>query len=260
MAAAEATAEASPPSSRRSTTPPRRSTTCGSFARLGYAHGIEFVAGFFEQTLPGLAGGERRWSVIRLDGDTYDVTLLALRCLYPSLSNGGYLIIDDYLDIDECRQAVDDFRREHSIDEPLEQVDWACARWRRTSERRLSRTWRPPGRLLGRARRCTPGPSPRAHRARPPTQRPRRLIGVATAADSFQAAGPPYTPTACCGKPLLLRPVTTGPRRCTCPSTSPSRGSSGSVRAPGCSWPVRASARESGSSRWSYSSMVCHNH
>lgn len=106
-----------------------------SFARLGYAHGIEFVAGFFEQTLPGLAGGERRWSVIRLDGDTYDVTLLALRCLYPSLSNGGYLIIDDYLDIDECRQAVDDFRREHSIEEPLEQVDWACARWRRTSER-----------------------------------------------------------------------------------------------------------------------------
>jgi O-methyltransferase len=106
-----------------------------SFARLGYVRGVEFVPGFFEQTLPTLAGGKHRWSVIRLDGDTYDVTLLALRCLYPSLSNGGYLIVDDYLDIDECRHAVDDFRREHSIDEPLEQVDWSCARWRRASER-----------------------------------------------------------------------------------------------------------------------------
>jgi O-methyltransferase len=106
-----------------------------SFARLGYVHGVKFVPGFFEQTLPTLADGKRRWSVIRLDGDTYDVTLLALRCLYPSLSNGGYLIVDDYLDIDECRHAVDDFRQEHSIDEPLEQVDWSCARWRRTSER-----------------------------------------------------------------------------------------------------------------------------
>jgi O-methyltransferase len=108
-----------------------------SFARLGYVNGVKFVPGFFEQTLPTLPGGDRPWSVIRLDGDTYDVTLLALRCLYPSLSTGGYLIVDDYLDIDECRHAVDDFRREHSIDEPLEQVDWSCARWRRTSERAI---------------------------------------------------------------------------------------------------------------------------
>jgi Macrocin-O-methyltransferase (TylF) len=105
-----------------------------SFVRLGYEHGVRFVPGFFEETLPGLAGSEPRWSVIRLDGDTYDVTLLALRCLYPSLSPGGYLIVDDYLALDECRQAVEDFRREHRIEEPLEQVDWTCARWRRGSE------------------------------------------------------------------------------------------------------------------------------
>ena len=105
-----------------------------SFVRLGYEHGVRFVPGFFEETLPGLAGSERRWSVIRLDGDTYDVTLLALRCLYPNLSPGGYLIVDDYLALDECRQAVEDFRREHRIAEPLEQVDWTCARWRRGSE------------------------------------------------------------------------------------------------------------------------------
>ncbi len=105
-----------------------------NFARFGYEHGVRFVPGFFEDTLPGLTGGEQRWSVVRLDGDTYDVTLLALRCLYPNLSPGGYLIIDDYLALDECRQAVDDFRREHGIEEPVEQVDWTCARWRRVSD------------------------------------------------------------------------------------------------------------------------------
>ena len=103
-----------------------------SFARFGCEQGVRFVPGFFEETLPDLAGGDRRWSVIRLDGDTYDVTLLALRCLYPSLSPGGYVVVDDYRDIDECRQAVDDFRREQAIAEPIEPVDWSCARWRRT--------------------------------------------------------------------------------------------------------------------------------
>ncbi len=106
-----------------------------AFARLGYVDGVRFVPGFFEQTLPELAVGEHRWSVIRLDGDTYDVTHLALRCLYPSLSPGGFLIVDDYFDIGECRRAVDDFRHEHSIEEQVEQVDWSCAQWRRTSER-----------------------------------------------------------------------------------------------------------------------------
>lgn len=116
-----------------------------AFARLGYVRGVRFVPGFFEQTLPRLAGGERRWSLIRLDGDTYDVTLLALRCLYPSLSPGGYLIIDDYFDIDECRQAVDDFRREHRLEETIERVDWSCARWRRASAQRMEPCATPPG-------------------------------------------------------------------------------------------------------------------
>jgi O-methyltransferase len=116
-----------------------------SFTRLGCTRGVKFVPGFFDHTLPLLAGDDRQWSVIRLDCDTYDVTLLALRCLYPSLSVGGYLIVDDYLDIDECRHAVDDFRREHSIHEPLEQVDWSCARWRRGSEQPIERYVAPSG-------------------------------------------------------------------------------------------------------------------
>lgn len=101
------------------------------FSRLGCEEGVRFVPGFFEETMPELRG--HRWSLIRLDGDTYDATRTTLECLYPGLSVGGYLIVDDYGALDECRRAVDDFRRERSIDDPLEDIDWTGVRWRRTT-------------------------------------------------------------------------------------------------------------------------------
>jgi O-methyltransferase len=103
-----------------------------SFARLGLDHDVSFVPGFFQDTLPSLRA--RQWSIARLDGDSYDATRLALEALYPALAIGGYLIIDDYLPLDDCRRAVDDFRREHGITEPIEPVDWSAARWRRETE------------------------------------------------------------------------------------------------------------------------------
>jgi O-methyltransferase len=102
------------------------------FARFGCEQGVELVEGFFDETLPTLRG--RRWSVVRLDGDTYEATWVGLESLYPGLSSGGYLIIDDYGLIQECRAAVDDFRREHRIAEPIEKVDWNAVRWRREDE------------------------------------------------------------------------------------------------------------------------------
>lgn len=102
-----------------------------NFARLGLDHAVEFIPGFFEETLRGLAG--RRWAIVRLDGDTYDATRCSLEALYPDLSSGGYLVLDDYVQIDQCREAVDDFRREQGITEPIEQIDWSGARWRRQS-------------------------------------------------------------------------------------------------------------------------------
>lgn len=103
-----------------------------NFARLGLDEGVTFIPGFFEDTL--LTLGDRRWSIARLDGDTYDATRFSLEALYPNLSAGGYLIIDDYVQIDQCREAVDDFRRERGIAAPLEHVDWSGARWRRVDE------------------------------------------------------------------------------------------------------------------------------
>jgi hypothetical protein len=93
---------------------------------------VRFVPGLFEDTLPGLAG--RSWGIIRLDGDSYEATRVALESLYAGLRPGGYLIVDDYGAVAECRRAVDEFRDEQGIAEPLEAVDWTCVRWRRGSE------------------------------------------------------------------------------------------------------------------------------
>jgi hypothetical protein len=102
------------------------------FARFGLDHGIRFVEGFFDETLPSLRGN--RWSLLRLDGDTYESTWVTLEALYPGLSAGGYVIVDDYQLIRECRAAVDDFRRDRGIEEPIVKNDWCSARWRREDE------------------------------------------------------------------------------------------------------------------------------
>ena len=103
-----------------------------SFERFGLDHGVELIEGFFEDTLPGL--GERRWSLVRLDADTYDSTVLALSSLYDGLEGGGYLVVDDYGALEECRAAVDRFRAGRGIEASIEWVDDICVRWRKRAD------------------------------------------------------------------------------------------------------------------------------
>ena len=69
-----------------------------------------------EQGAP--VGGIGALSLIRLDGDTYDSTMDALTLLYPRLSVGGFVVIDDF-HLAGCRQAVVDFRRQHGLVDPI---------------------------------------------------------------------------------------------------------------------------------------------
>lgn len=134
-----------------------------NFARLGLSANVNFVPGFFENTLPKLPA--RRWAIARLDGDSYDATRLGLEVLYPNVADGGYVVIDDYLPLDDCRRAVDDFRRERGITEPIEPIDWSGARWRKASAPDpLPETLDPPPEGLGVPRvtaRSVPRPSVR---------------------------------------------------------------------------------------------------
>jgi O-methyltransferase len=92
---------------------------------------IHFLAGWFRDTLP--SAPITRLAVLRLDGDLYESTIVALQSLYPKLSVGGYLIIDDYGVMPGCKLAVEDFRREAGITEEIKQVDSDAIFWRRQS-------------------------------------------------------------------------------------------------------------------------------
>lgn len=100
------------------------------FSRFGLLDDqVNFVKGWFKDTLPALKG--HPWSVIRIDADLYESTMQALELLYPDLSPGGYLIVDDYGGLESCKAAVDDFRTKNAITEPLIKVDWTAVYWQR---------------------------------------------------------------------------------------------------------------------------------
>lgn len=90
---------------------------------------VEFLKGWFCDTLPGLRG--RKFALLRLDGDMYQSTMDALTNLYDGLSVGGYCIIDDYGAIPSCKQAVEDFRTARGITAPLSEVDWTGVWWQK---------------------------------------------------------------------------------------------------------------------------------
>jgi O-methyltransferase len=101
-----------------------------NFTRYGLLDDqVRFLVGWFRDTLP--TAPIDRLAVLRLDGDMYESTMDALRHLYPRLSVGGYVIIDDYGAVTACKEAVEDFRAEHGITEKLTQTDWTCVFWQR---------------------------------------------------------------------------------------------------------------------------------
>lgn len=68
---------------------------------------FRFVPGRVEETL--LHEVPDNIAVLRLDTDWFESTLMELNVLYPKLSSGGVLIIDDYGHFTGAKKAVDDF-------------------------------------------------------------------------------------------------------------------------------------------------------
>jgi O-methyltransferase len=89
---------------------------------------VRFLVGWFRDTLP--TAPMDKLAVLRLDGDMYESTFDALTHLYPKLSQRGYAIIDDYA-IPGCRAAVEDYRANQHIKEPLVSIDHYAKYWQR---------------------------------------------------------------------------------------------------------------------------------
>lgn len=88
---------------------------------------IKFIPGWFSESLPSF---NSKLAVLRADGDLYSSTLDILQNCYDLVSDGGFVIIDDYGAMIECRRAVDRFLEERKLKVKLQEIDWSGVYWR----------------------------------------------------------------------------------------------------------------------------------
>jgi O-methyltransferase len=102
-----------------------------NFKRYGLLDAqVRFVKGWFKDTVP--AAQLDRIAVLRLDGDMYESTIQVLEGFYRKVSVDGFVIVDDYGALTNCRKAVHDFRSKYGIVEQIHPIDWTGAFWRRS--------------------------------------------------------------------------------------------------------------------------------
>jgi O-methyltransferase len=101
-----------------------------NFARYGMLDDqVVFLEGWFRDTLP--AAPIAKLAILRLDGDMYESTMDALSALYDKVSEGGFVIVDEYGAYPRCRAAIDDFRAQRKIAEHMHDIDGSGVFWRR---------------------------------------------------------------------------------------------------------------------------------
>lgn len=99
-----------------------------NFRRFGLMDDrVRFLEGWFHETLP--SAPVEQLALLRLDGDLYESTKVALESLYERVSPGGWVIIDDYHAWPGCRRAVDEFRRARDVREELGEIDGTAVFW-----------------------------------------------------------------------------------------------------------------------------------
>lgn len=78
------------------------------------------VKGWFDKTLP---GHKSKISILRLDADWYESTMVCLENLYDKLSPGGVIMVDDYYVWDGCTRAIHDYLAKYKLQDRIFQFD-----------------------------------------------------------------------------------------------------------------------------------------
>jgi len=105
-----------------------------NFKRFGLLDDkVKFLEGWFSETLP--KAPIEKLAIIRLDGDLYESTMDALKHLYHKLSDGGFIIVDDYHCAEPCKQAIDEYRAENNITDEIVAIDWSAVYWRKNMDK-----------------------------------------------------------------------------------------------------------------------------
>jgi cephalosporin hydroxylase len=71
-------------------------------------------------------------ALLRVDSGDPETVAAVLEALYERVAGGGFVVIDGYGSAG-CQAAVDAFRSERGIADPLERVDWSAAAWRKAA-------------------------------------------------------------------------------------------------------------------------------
>ena len=80
-----------------------------NLADTGCAEGVKLVKGDVRKTLLDTANLPEKISILRLDTDFYDSTKIELEALFPRVSEGGVVIVDDYGVWAGAKKAVDEY-------------------------------------------------------------------------------------------------------------------------------------------------------
>jgi len=91
---------------------------------------VKFLKGWFDDTIP--TAPVNKLAILRLDGDYYDSTIVCLEHLYPKVSPGGFVILDDYGLLTGEKNAVDEYRAKHGITDRMIQVNDQEYFWRKS--------------------------------------------------------------------------------------------------------------------------------
>lgn len=103
-----------------------------NFKKYGLLDGqVRFLQGWFSETLP--HAPIEKLAVLRLDGDMYESTMDVLRNLYDKVSEGGFIIVDDFGAVQGCQTAILEFRANRKITDPIHPIDGYGVFWRKSA-------------------------------------------------------------------------------------------------------------------------------
>lgn len=92
-------------------------------------HRVRFLPGYFAESMP--SAPLDRLAVLRLDGDYYSSTIEVLDPMYDLVSDGGFVIVDDYGYHKGCRNAVHDFLESRRLNPEIVTIDDHGVYWRK---------------------------------------------------------------------------------------------------------------------------------
>jgi O-methyltransferase len=103
------------------------------FERFADPARLHVRAGWFEDTLPDAAREIGTVAVLHCDGDWYDSVRLTLEVVYPLVSPGGFVVIDDYGAWPGARRATEEHRRRAGDSARLRRIDHTGRYWRKAA-------------------------------------------------------------------------------------------------------------------------------